>query len=210
MTETPTAPLAMPRHFFRQPHARAELVQLAARLIAEEGLEYGLAKRKAARQLGLPANFPLPANAEVEAAVRDYQALYQEEEHAERLRWLRTQAVTLMRLLSPFSPWLTGAVLEGTAGRFGRIEILLYPDSAKDVEIFLLDRRIPFHHGRPRQESQEAVYVLDDEDFPADLLIEAPNRERMAARYADGRPRARARLAAVEALLAAEGEVDNP
>lgn len=192
------------------PHARAELIHLAARLIAEEGLDYGLAKRKAARQLGLPANFPLPGNAEVEEALRQYQAIYQEEEHAERLLWLRQQAAKLMRLLAPFSPWLTGPVLEGTAGRFSRIEILLYPDSAKEVEIFLLDRGIPFRHGRPRSEYQEAVFHLDNDDFPADLFIEAPQRERLTSKYADGRPRARARLATVEAFLARETpRVDN-
>lgn len=186
------------------PVLRSELAHAAARLIAEDGMEYGLAKRKAARQLGLPANFPLPGNAEVEEAVRDYQAIYQEEEQAERLAWLREAAVFLMRRLERFSPWLTGSVLEGTATRHSRIDILLFPDSAKEVEIFLLDQGIPFHHGTPRNERVEALLVIDDAALPANLIVLPPREERVNVKSADGRIRPRAKAAAVEALLAAE------
>lgn len=184
------------------PVLRSELVHAAARLIAEDGLDYGLAKRKAVRQLGLPESFPLPGNAEVEEAVREYHAIYQEEEQAEYLAWLRTAAVDLMHLLAPFSPWLTGSVLDGTAGRHARIDILLFPDSAKEVEIFLLDRGIHFHHGNPKSDRVEAVFVIDDEDMPANLIVLAPRDERVAMKAADGRTRARARVEAVEALCA--------
>ncbi|WP_126443788.1 hypothetical protein [Sulfuricystis multivorans] len=184
------------------PVLRSELAHAAARLIAEDGMEYGLAKRKAARQLGLPANFPLPGNAEVEEAVRDYQAIYQEEEQAGRLLWLREAAVFLMRRLERFSPWLTGSVLDGTATRHSRIDILLFPDSAKEVEIFLLDQGIPFHHGMPKSERVEALFVIDDEEMPANLIVLPPREERVHVKGADGRARPRARLETVEALLA--------
>lgn len=186
------------------PALRSELAHAAARLIAEDGMEYGAAKKKAVRQLGLPVNFPLPGNAEVEEAVRDYQAIYQEEEQVERLVWLRGAAVALMRRLERFSPWLTGSVLEGTATRHSRIDILLFPDSAKEVEIFLLDQGIPFHHGVPRNERVEALLVIDDEAMPANLLVLPPREERVHFKGADGRSRPRARLAAVEALVVAE------
>lgn len=182
------------------PVLRSELVHAAARLIAEDGLDYGFAKRKAVRQLGLPESFPLPGNAEVEEAVREYQAIYQDEEQAERLVWLRAAAIDLMHRLSPFSPWLTGSVLEGTAGRHARIDILVFPDSAKEVEIFLLDQGIHFHHGNPRSDRVEAVFVIDDEETPANLIVLAPRDERVAMKTADGRTRARARVEAVEAL----------
>ncbi|MFN4148414.1 MAG: hypothetical protein ACK4E4_02545 [Rhodocyclaceae bacterium] len=186
------------------PALRSELAHTAARLIAEDGMEYGSAKKKAARQLGLPENFPLPGNAEVEEAVRDYQAIYQEEEREERLSWMRSAAASLMRRLARFSPWLTGSVLDGTATRHSRIDILLFPDSAKEVEIFLLDQRIPFHHGVPRNERVEALLVIDDDEMPANLIVLPPREERVNFRGADGRTRARARLAAVEALLGQE------
>jgi len=188
----------------RSPALRSELVQAAARLIAEEGMDYGLAKRKAVRQLGLPEGFPLPGNAEVEDAVRDYQAFFQEDEQAERIAWLRAAAIDLMHLLSPFSPWLTGSVLEGTAGRHARIDLLLFPDSAKEVEIFLLDRGVNFHHGNPKSERVEAVLMIDDEDMPANLIILPPREERIHGRSSDGRTRPRAKVEAVEALCRVE------
>lgn len=185
------------------PHSsslRSELVHVAARLIAEDGMEYGLAKRKAVRQMGLPESFPLPGNAEVELAVRDYHAIYQDDEQAENLAWLRAAAVALMHRLAPFSPWLTGSVLEGTAGRHSRIDLQLFPDSAKDVEIFLLDHGIAFHHGTPRHDRVEAVFLLDEEDMPANLIILPPREERVAQKGSDGRTRTRARVEAVQAL----------
>lgn len=186
------------------PALRSELAQAAARLIAEDGMEYGAAKKKAVRQLGLPDNFPLPGNAEIQDAVRDYHAIYQEDEQAECLAALRRAAVELMRRLEPFAPWLTGSVLDGTAARHSRIDILLFPDSAKEVEIFLLDHGIGFHHGTPKSDRVEAVLMIDDEDLPANLIVLPPREERINFKGTDGRSRARARVEAVEALLAAE------
>ncbi len=186
------------------PALRSELVHAAARLIAEDGMEYGAAKRKAVRQLGLPESFPLPGNAEIESAVRDYHALYQEEEQGEQLAALRCTAIELMHRLAPFSPWLTGSVLEGTAGRHSHIDILLFPDSAKDVEIFLLDQGIAFRHGNPKNERVEAVFVLEDEDAPTNLIVLPPREERINYKGNDGRTRNRARVEAVEALCSAE------
>ena len=185
------------------PSLRSEIVQAAARLIAEDGMDYGLAKRKAVRQLGLPENFPLPGNAEVESAVRDYQTIYQEDEQTERISFLRHAAIELMHRLAPFSPYLTGSVLEGTAGRHARIDILLFPDNAKELEIALLDMGILFHHGNPRNDRVEAVFVIDDEDMPANLIVLTPRDERVAMKGHDGRTRTRARVEAVEALCPA-------
>ncbi|MEW6512692.1 MAG: hypothetical protein AB1443_01680 [Pseudomonadota bacterium] len=184
------------------PALRSELAHAAARLIAEDGMEYGAAKRKAVRQLGLPENFPLPGNAEVEDAVRDYHAIYQEDEQGEWLAALRHVAVELMHRLTPFTPYLTGSVLDGTATRHSRIDLLLFPDSAKEVEIFLLDQGINFHHGTPKSDRVEAVLVIDDEDMPVNLIVLPPREERINFKGADGRSRARARIEAVEALLA--------
>jgi hypothetical protein len=193
-------PASIQNHY--SPALRSELAQVAARLIAEDGMEYGAAKRKAVRQLGLPENFPLPGNAEVQEAVRDYHALYQEDEQGELLSALRQAAIELMHRLAPFSPYLTGSVLDGTATRHSRIDLLLFPDSAKEVEIFLLDQGINFHHGTPKSDRVEAVLMIDDEDMPANLIVLAPREERINFKGADGRSRARARVEMVEALLA--------
>ena len=73
---------------------RRDIASLAARLMAEDGIDnFGLAKRKAARQLGAPDSEALPTNQEVEDALRAYQALYQEDELRERLSVLRHEAL---------------------------------------------------------------------------------------------------------------------
>lgn len=111
---------------------RARIAQLAARLMAEDGLEdYGAAKRKAARQLGAWETRNLPDNVEVEAALRSYQALYQADEQPRQLAQLRKSAAGVMKALSRFNPHLTGAVLAGTAGRYGQVELHLFTDNGK-------------------------------------------------------------------------------
>jgi hypothetical protein len=135
-------------------------------------------------------------------AVRDYQTIYQEDEQVERVAVLRHAAIDLMHKLAPFSPYLTGSVLDGTAGRNARIDILLFPDNAKEAEIFLLDMGIPFHHGNPKSDRVEAVFVIDDENLPANLIVLAPRDERVALKTFDGRTRSRAKVEAVEALCA--------
>ncbi len=92
-----------------------------------------------------------PDNAEVEAELRAYRSLYQGEEHAELLRAMRQSALELLQLLAPFNPYLTGSVLDGTAGEHSRIDILLFADSAKEVEIFLLNRGIDVEHAEAAQ-----------------------------------------------------------
>ncbi len=139
---------------------RRDVAAMAARLMAEDGIEdYGLAKRKAARQLGATGNEALPTNLEIEEALRDYQSLYQEEEVEERLRILRRAALNLMHLLTPFLPHLTGPVLSGCPVRGAQVNIDLYADSAKDVEIFLLDRNIDFDPADHFRESGHAHHL---------------------------------------------------
>lgn len=185
--------------------ARASIASAAARLMAEDGItDYHFAKKKAARQLGLPEHTPYPDNAEVEAELRTYRALYQDEEHAALLRSLRQTALELMELLAEFRPYLTGSVLDGTAGEHSNIDIQLFADSAKEVEIFLLNRGIEFKHVEPYNERAEAVLVVETEDADANLVIYPPQLERTTFKYRDGRPRERARIEAVNALLAAE------
>ncbi len=182
---------------------RASIATAAARLMAEDGIaDFHLAKRKAARQLGLPAHTAYPDNAEVEAELRAYRSLYQDEEHAELLYDLRQTALELMELLADFRPYLTGSVLEGTAGPHSNIDILLFADSAKEVEIFLLNRGIDFSHAEPRNDRAEAVLVVPTEEADANLVIFPPTLERMNFKQRDGRPRERARLDAVAALVA--------
>lgn len=189
----------------RSNHLRQHIASIAARLMAVDGItDYTQAKRKAARQLGVPDTDALPGNIEVETALRAYQSLYQNEEQKLRIRELREKAGKIMAMLQPFRPYLTGSVLDGTAGRYAGIDILLYPDSAKDVEIFLLNRGLPFIHVSPRHDRVDAVLQLDADGDPVNLVIYPPQDERSAFRSKDGRSRERVRLEGLQALLASQ------
>lgn len=197
----------MPRHEKARfaANARASIASAAARLMAEDGItDFHLAKRKAARQLGLDERSGLPDNAEVEAELRAYHALYQDEEHKALLLALRQTALELMELLADFRPYLTGSVLDGTAGPHSNIDILLFADSAKEVEIFLLNHGVDFTHVEPRNEKAEAVLVVETEDADANLVIFPPQMERTTFKYRDGRPRERARIDTVSTLVEEE------
>ncbi len=185
---------------------RREIAALAARMIAEDGItDYGFAKRKAARQLGAINADELPNNAEIEAEVRTYLAVFQDEEHLERQHVMRLAAIEVMRELEAFRPYLTGAVLEGTAGRYSEVEIDLFPESAKEVEIFFLNQNVAYEHREPRRnqpDGPEAILVFDWDDIPFKLRIYGQDIERVSRRGAHGaRQMERARRSVVENLV---------
>jgi hypothetical protein len=126
-------------------HLRQLIAQQAARMMAEDGIsDFAYAKKKAGRQLGATDNSTLPSNAEVEAELKLYNALFLSEEQPENLRELRVNALFTMQLLERFNPHLTGAVLDGTAGLMAETQIHLFADSIKEVEMYLLNQQIPF------------------------------------------------------------------
>ncbi len=126
-------------------HLRQMIAQQAARMMAEDGVsDFGYAKKKAGRQLGVTDNTVMPSNAEIEEELRLYNTLFLSEEQPENLRELRANALFTMQLLERFNPHLTGAVLDGTAGIMSETHIHLFADSVKDVEMFLLNQQIPF------------------------------------------------------------------
>ncbi len=125
-------------------HASAEIAAAAARLIVEEGLEYGPAKRRAARDIGSRNGVDLPGNDEVEDEVRDYLALFEAETQPAELAELRRIAAAWMERLPAFRPHLAGAVWRGTATRLSSIHLELYCDDSKAAELALIDQRIEY------------------------------------------------------------------
>lgn len=124
---------------------RQLIAQQAARMMAEDGIsDFSYAKKKAGRQLGAIDNSVLPSNTEIEEELKLYNALFLSEEQPGNLRDLRKNALFTMQLLERFNPYLTGAVLDGTAGLGSETHIHLFADSLKDLEMFLLNQDIPF------------------------------------------------------------------
>ena len=123
---------------------KSEIAATAARMVVEEGLEYGPAKRRAVKQLGAPGRSELPSNDDVEDAVREYIVLFCADTQPLELLALRKLALTWMERLAEFRPFLTGAVWHGTATRLSDIYIQLFCDDSKSAEIALIDHQIDY------------------------------------------------------------------
>ena len=189
--------------------AKSEIAATAARMIVEEGLEYGPAKRRAVKQLGLNARASLPDNDEVEEAVREYIDLFCAETQPSELEALRRLALTWMERLEQFRPYLGGAVWRGTATRLSDIYIQLFCDDPKSAEIALIDKNVDYEartvtgfHGEPVEAlSLSSVSRELNEAIGVHLLVYDHDDVRGALKPdAKGRP-PRGNAAAVRALL---------
>lgn len=139
----------------------AEIAVAAAQLVAEEGMEYGQAKRKAARALGRHGRpGELPSNELVEDEVRAHIELFQAETQAAELAALRGLAMSWMLRLAEFRPHLSGAVWRGTANRLSAIHLDLYCDDPKSAEIGLINLGVPFDTDAITTPAGEELAVL--------------------------------------------------
>lgn len=185
---------------------RRRIAHAAARMLAQDGsLDYGSAKRKAARQLGAPDSNNLPDNQQIEEALRSYQALYQADETRAQLTLLRQVAIEYMERLAAFDPHLTGPVLNGTAGRYADINLQLFTDDQKDVEFLLMRQASPYQAGEQRAPDAAGRayprFVIDDPRAPVDVVVyPAAELRNMKRLQADGSPR-RLRLPQVRSLI---------
>ena len=192
---------------------RAQIAVVAARLVAQDGADYAVAKRKAATHVlgdAPAASGVLPDNAQIEEEVLRYQELFQASTQPARLLHLRTIALQVMDALAQFNPYVTGPVLTGSAGEHDDIALQLFDDSAKEVQIFLLDKKVAFdltetpHFKGPRFDPVETVsFVWHKEGVHAELY-ELNDLRGALKRRADGRVQ-RADASALRALMA----IDN-
>jgi len=195
----------------RNEQMRQRIAAAAARIMAKDGVgNFSVAKRKAARQLGAPDSQALPDDAQIEAELRAYQALYQDTEQRDRIQSLRRSALEVMQALSAFRPHLAGAVLKGIAGRYGDIDLQLFAEDVKSVELFLLNQGIPYAATTERyfagdQSRLISLLTIDWHGVSVNLAVHPLNDERTTiTATAGGRPIERAALAAVRQLVAAD------
>ena len=188
---------------------KSEIAAAAARMVVEEGLEYGPAKRRAVRQLGLNARSALPDNEAVEDAVREYIGLFCADTQPAELAALRELALGWMERLAQFRPYLGGAVWHGTATRLSDIYLQLFCDDPKSAEIALIERNVDYEartvtgfHGEPVEAlSLSSISPELGEPIGIHLMIYDHDDVRGALRP-DARGRSpRGDLAAVRALL---------
>lgn len=183
---------------------REQLAHQAAKLMAEDGItDHAFAKRKAARQLGAEDTQHLPSNQEVDEALHSYRILYQHDSYPDILCQLREEALSTMRLLADFHPYLTGSVLSGIAGEQSDINLMLFSDDTKAVLLFLLKHKIDFEDGEWRVQvggHQETVpnYTLTGETGTQIHIIVLPEN----ARHSGSRhPETHADIAAVAKMV---------
>ena len=198
-------------------HIRQMIAQQAARLMAEDGInDFAYAKKKAGKQLGVSEASVMPTNAEIEDEIRLYHEIYNADEQPLELAKLRQAALMTMQLFAKFNPHLTGSVLDGSAGKFSQINIHLFADSAKDVEMFLLNQQIPFESSeksyrvsdKPSKDKKEKVrktvpvFTLETELGLQKLSVFDVDDMRVAVKRAvDGSNAERLDIAGVQAIL---------
>ena len=196
---------------------RARIAATAARMIAQDGADYATAKAKAARQvLGVDRPSPnyLPDNIQVEDEVRRYQTLFQGPAQAARLKRLRAAALEVMEQLADFRPYLTGPVLNGTAGEYDDVHLQLFADSAKEVEIFLLNKNINIeisetpHFKGARHDAVETVSFLWHKEAVHAELYEFHDLRGALKPRSDGRLH-RVDMAGLRALMAKDETLEQ-
>lgn len=188
---------------------RIEIAQLAAKLIAVDGVSHYLAaKRKAALQLGIRQDRNMPTNLEIEQALADYERLFQADAQPAALEALRRTAVEAMTFLKPFSPRLVGPVLNGTATRHSEVTLHLYAEAVEDVGFFLEDHGVPHTHTevfvRTREnDTQEfpAIRFIAGQDSVVLVVFRAKQRHMTPLSPVDGKTMRRAALREVKTLL---------
>jgi hypothetical protein len=148
---------------------KAEIAQAAARLVIEEGLEYGAAKRRAVKQLGLNARSALPDNDLLEDAVREYISIFCADTQPQELAALRKLALVWMERLAQFRPYLGGAVWHGTATRLSDIYLQLFCDDPKSAEIALIENKVDYEARTVTGFNGEPVEALSLSSVSRDL-----------------------------------------
>ena len=187
---------------------RARIAHLAARIMVEDGIEdYALAKKKAARQAGVADTRHLPGNDEIDDALKSYQQTFHADDQRDRLQELREKAVHAMQELAQFNPHLYGSVLSGSAGKYADINLQLFTDDAKAVELFLIARGIEYKSGQTSLYSNDAritvpVFTMNDEGTDIEIAVLSLRDARVPLKTSlAGKAIERAKLAAVEELL---------
>jgi hypothetical protein len=181
------------------------IAQAAARLIAEHGLnDWGLAKRKACRELGLPDHEALPGNDEVEEALRNYNTLFHGTAQEASLRAQRLDALRWMERLVQWKPLLTGAVAAGWATEHSEVRLELEAEDPKTVELSLINAGVPYATlPAPGGEAQPAQLRLESPQATVRLVILSPQQRRNRPRRDRSAPEERLTLAQLRVLLAA-------
>ena len=194
---------------------RQEIAVAAARMIAEEGTSYDLAKRKAARLILGNSRITseiLPDNTTIENEVRLYNELFLAHTQPARLQHLRVISFQLMKKLEMFNPYLAGAVMNRTGGEYSDIHVQLFTENVKEVEIFLLNQRIDFNvsespHFRGKSHVIETIHFVWQGEA-VHMTVYDPDDIRRQNKFF-GAHYERANLTELQRLIDESGKIDK-
>ncbi len=152
-----------------------EIAARAAQMIADSGLDYGSAKRKAAFDVCGTRSLPkdcLPNNEELDASLLDHLAFF-DTGHAARVQQMREVALDLMESLSEFQLYVTGPAWKGICAEHAYVHLQAFHDNTKEVEYALLNLNIPYEaetvphwRGDKDTEALALLYKKDGEKVP--------------------------------------------
>lgn len=151
-----------------------EIAARAARIIADSGLDYGSAKRKAAQELWGSNHLPrdsLPANDEIDLALLEHLELF-DTDHTRRTRLMREVALEMMDRLKGFNCYLTGAAWKGICAEHSFVHLQVFHDNPKEVEYALLNLDLSY-------EAETAPHWRGDRDVEALALLYKKEGERV-------------------------------
>jgi hypothetical protein len=190
---------------------RQRIAAEAARQMATRGVHDAReAIRRAAHALGESGEQAWPTHEDVLLALREYQRLFLSGTQPAALLKLREAAVEAMDFLARFEPRLYGAVLDGSADAGSPVRLQVFCEDPEAFAHFLVDQgwpAQPFDLRLPlRRERTEKflAWRFSAGGVPFEIVALPPDLLRQAPLGPDGRPMARANVAAVRALLANE------
>lgn len=199
----------MPQNNKHLSRTRLEIAQLAAKYVAEDGInDYLAAKKKAALQLGLHPDKNMPTNLEVERALIDYQTLFQSTQQPERLYGLRNKALNAMHLLKQFQPRLVGPVLTGTATEHSDIVLHLVSDQPELIGFHLDANAIPYRPcektirtGKAEKKDYPAYQFIADNTRIVLVIFPEKEKHNLPLSAISGKPMQRASISQLEKLI---------
>ncbi len=190
------------------PRLRKQIALMAARLMYEGQVsEYFVAKRKAARRIGVdPKPKDLPSNAEIRHEILCMASLFEGEGRDERLLEMRLRALTIMRALERFHPRLIGSVLTGHIRKGSDIDLHLFAASAESVCLALDDLGLIYELERKRvvkfNEERIFVHIHIKERYPLELTVYQPDQLSYVFKSSiTGKPIEKAGLKETQALI---------
>jgi hypothetical protein len=196
----------------RRRSRRQRIAHEAARLMAVQGLRDSReATRRAAWALGEADARELPTHAEVIAALRDYQRLFQRDTQPAALRRRRESALEAMTFLQAFEPLLYGPVLDGSADEKSPVSLQVFAEDPDAFARFVLEhdswQAKPFTlrlRLRRDQAQDFSAWRFSIDDVVYELVALPRQWQRQAPLDPDGKPMERAGFAALRMKMGSD------